>query len=41
MPKSMTAASVLVRESAGALSPSDADDRVWLTFRPDAAAILA
>jgi putative spermidine/putrescine transport system ATP-binding protein len=32
---------VLVRESAGALSPANADDRVWLTFDPDDAAILA
>jgi putative spermidine/putrescine transport system ATP-binding protein len=32
---------VLVRESAGALSPGNADDRVWLTFAPDDAAILA
>lgn len=32
---------VLVRESAGALSPGNADDRVWLTFHPNDAAILA
>lgn len=32
---------VLVRESAGALSPGNADDRVWLTFDPNDAAILA
>ena len=32
---------VLVRESAGALSPGNADDRVWLTFHPSDAAILA
>jgi putative spermidine/putrescine transport system ATP-binding protein len=32
---------VLVRESAGALSPGSPDDRVWLTFDPDDAAILA
>jgi putative spermidine/putrescine transport system ATP-binding protein len=32
---------VLVRESAGALSPANADDRVWLTFHPNDAAILA
>jgi putative spermidine/putrescine transport system ATP-binding protein len=31
---------VLVRESAGALSGGNADDRVWLTFEPDNAAIL-
>lgn len=32
---------VLVRESAGAISSAEADDRVWLTFHPDDAAILA
>lgn len=32
---------VLVRESSGALSPSNAEDRVWLTFDPNDAAILA
>jgi putative spermidine/putrescine transport system ATP-binding protein len=32
---------VLVRESAGALSVSGTGERVWLTFRPDDAAILA
>ncbi len=32
---------VLVRESAGSLSPGNADDRVWLTFDPNDAAILA
>jgi putative spermidine/putrescine transport system ATP-binding protein len=32
---------ILVRESAGALSPANADDLVWLTFDPDDAAILA
>jgi putative spermidine/putrescine transport system ATP-binding protein len=30
-----------VRESAGALSPGNGDDRVWLTFDPNDAAILA
>ncbi|HEX2285165.1 MAG TPA: ABC transporter ATP-binding protein [Mycobacterium sp.] len=34
-------ATVLVRESAGAITASRADDRVWLTFEPDDAAILA
>ncbi|WP_371746993.1 TOBE domain-containing protein [Mycolicibacterium sp. YH-1] len=30
----------LVRESAGALSTANVDDRVWFTFHPDDAAIL-
>ncbi|PJK18377.1 polyamine ABC transporter ATP-binding protein [Mycobacterium goodii] len=32
---------VLVRESAGAISSASVDDRIWLTFHPDDAAILA
>ncbi|MHC9295380.1 ABC transporter ATP-binding protein [Mycobacterium sp. LTG2003] len=32
---------VLVRESAGAISSANAGDRVWLTFHPDDAAVLA
>lgn len=32
---------VLVRESAGAISSASAGDRIWLTFHPDDAAILA
>jgi putative spermidine/putrescine transport system ATP-binding protein len=32
---------VLVRESAGAISAATADDHVWLTFHPNDAAILA
>jgi putative spermidine/putrescine transport system ATP-binding protein len=32
---------VLVRESAGAISSANADDRIWLTFHPDDAALLA
>lgn len=32
---------VLVRESAGAISSAKADERIWLTFHPDDAAILA
>ena len=32
---------VLVRESAGAISAANADDPVWLTFHPNDAAILA
>lgn len=32
---------VLVRESAGAISSASAGDRIWLTFYPDDAAILA
>ncbi|WP_235624129.1 ABC transporter ATP-binding protein [Mycolicibacterium goodii] len=32
---------VLVRESAGAISSVDAGDRIWLTFHPDDAALLA